>query len=168
MDPEFTPYYLELARLAPEEAEPLLRRAVDIKPCEEMPRVRLASYLRGKARHAAGLAVLEAGFERCPEALAFINEVAYALATGPIDSLRDGPRALILANRVVEATRGKQPSYLDTLASAYAEVGEYDRAVEASRRAIGLLEQRGVSKRVLASFQRNLERFEARQPVREP
>ena len=168
MDPEFTPYYVDLARLVPEEAETLLRRAVEIRPCEETPRIRLASHLRGKERHAERLSVLEAGIEQCPEALAIINEVAYTLATGPADSLRDGPRALDLAKHVVEATRGEQPSFLDTLASAYAEVGEYDRAVEASRRAIGLLEKRGGSKRVLAPFERNLARFEARQPVREP
>ena len=76
LDPGFTPYSLELARLVPEEAEPLLRRAVEIKPCEEMPRARLASHLRGKERHAERLVVLESGIEQCPEALVFINEYA--------------------------------------------------------------------------------------------
>ncbi|MDH3211968.1 MAG: sulfatase-like hydrolase/transferase [Myxococcales bacterium] len=172
LDPEFTPYYLDLARTLrasdPAEAERLLRRAVAVEPCAALPRVQLANFLRAQARHEAQLEVLEAGVAQCPDSSDFLNDTAYALATSPVDALRDGPRALELAQRAVAASGGEQPSFLDTLAAAYAEMGDYERAVDSSRRAIALLKQRSVHERVLAAFERNLERFEAGQPVREP
>jgi len=171
LDPEFTPYYLDLARILrasdPTEAERLLRRAVAIEPCAALPRTQLANFLQAQTRHGAQLEVLEAGVAQCPDSPDFLNDIAYALATSPVDELRDGPRALELAQRAVAATGGERPSFLDTLAAAHAEMGDYERAVDSSQRAIALLKQRGVHERVLAAFERNLETFEAGLPVRE-
>jgi len=44
--------------------------------------------------------------------------------------LRDGKRAVELATRVCELTEWKYANPLDTLAAAYAEVGDFDKAVE--------------------------------------
>ena len=57
---------------------------------------------------------------------------------------------------------------LDTLAAAYAENGDFDRAVEASRRALELLTTREVPEEALELFRSHLASFEAGQPVREP
>jgi arylsulfatase A-like enzyme len=172
LDPEFTPYSLDLARLLratgqAEEAESTLRRAVEQHPCEELPRIELANLLHAQKRHAEQLEVLEVGIEVCPGAIGFVNDYAYALATSPADEIRNGPKALELAKRAVARTRGERPSLLDTLAAAYAEVGDYDNAVASSRRALLLLESRGASEHGVAAFRRNLASFEAGLPVRE-
>ena len=45
-------------------------------------------------------------------------------------------------------------------------MGEFGKAVEASRKALALLENRDVSEEVVAAFQENLELYQAGRPVR--
>ena len=56
--------------------------------------------------------------------------MAWLLATSPEASLRDGARAVELAQRAVRLTGGREPDALDTLAAAYAEAGRFAEAVE--------------------------------------
>lgn len=58
------------------------------------------------------------------------NGLAWLLATCPQDKLRDGKKALALAKKACELTDWKEPLYLDTLAAAYAETGQYTEAVK--------------------------------------
>jgi tetratricopeptide (TPR) repeat protein len=66
-------------------------------------------------------------------------EMAWLLATCPDDQIRDGARAVELA---ASAARVKpEPSTLDALGAAYAEVGRFDDAVKMMGLAIELLDQ---------------------------
>jgi tetratricopeptide (TPR) repeat protein len=66
------------------------------------------------------------------------NSLAWLLATCPDDSVRDGKRALALAEEIVAAVP-QDAAYLSTLAAAYAEVGRFGDAVDAQERAAGSL-----------------------------
>jgi len=77
--------------------------------------------------------VRKAGEQRDSEAL---NQAAWALATSPVPELRDGTNAVKLAEKAVAATSRTIPNYLDTLAAAYAETGQFDKAVEIQKEAI--------------------------------
>ena len=103
----------ELVRLAPNDEHYQLRGS-----------------LRSRSgRDAAALEDYAAVLRRNPGSLAVRNAVAGILATSPDDTLRDGPRAVALAEAVVAEDGGKSHYYLDTLASAYAEVGLFHGAV---------------------------------------
>jgi hypothetical protein len=65
----------------------------------------------------------------------------------------DPDRALALASRAVELSEPEVPARLDTLARAYWEVGEVQRAIETQRRAVTLAPND-------AALQRTLERYE--------
>ena len=65
--------------------------------------------------------------------------LAWALATFPEAGVRDGDTAVGLAQQAVAATNRKNPGYLDTLAAAYAETGEFDKAVSVEEEALSLL-----------------------------
>ena len=175
LDPGFGDFYFLLgSRLRAKgevaEAGPVLREAVDLEPCRLGPRVELANLLAAEQRYAEQFALLDAGISRCQGEVreGFRNDYAYALATCHEERFRDGARAVKIAREIIEAEGGTQPNYLDTLAAAHAEVGEFDQAIETSRRAIAILRNREISDQVIASFESNLERYEAGQPVREP
>jgi len=68
-----------------------------------------------------------------------LNELAWLLATSSEPTLRDGARALVLAEKAVAITERNEPLFLDTLAAAYAEIGQFAKAVSAQKEAIALL-----------------------------
>ena len=63
--------------------------------------------------------------------------LAWALATAPVATVRDGARAVTLAERALEA--GETADRLDTLGAALAEAGRHQDAERAVQRALGLL-----------------------------
>jgi CHASE2 domain-containing sensor protein len=124
--------------------------------------------LRQQRHFSEQRALLEARNASCPGSVVLKNALAYLLSSVPEASLRDGPRALRLAKAVVEETQGKHPDYLDTLAAAYAEVGDFERAVAEQKRALALLEEGSFPPQIVASFEQHLASFEAGEPIREP
>ena len=67
------------------------------------------------------------------------NNLAWILATTPDDGLRDGKRAVTIAERICSLNvEGKRGEHLDTLAAAFAESGRFAEAVQAAEKAIPL------------------------------
>lgn len=64
-----------------------------------------------------------------PNNLDALNSLAWILATHPTPGLRNGTRAVELAEKA-RSLVDNQPEILDTLAAAYAEVGRYEDAVD--------------------------------------
>lgn len=64
-----------------------------------------------------------------------MNELAWILATIPEDGFRDGSTALNFATMAVKATTRTNSSYLDTLAAALAEAGQFSNAAAVQREA---------------------------------
>jgi serine/threonine-protein kinase len=69
-----------------------------------------------------------------PGSAGTLNNLAWLLATAPDPALRDGPRALDLAQRAVGQCRIS--AWLDTLAAAQAECGDLEAAVRTEREAL--------------------------------
>jgi hypothetical protein len=59
-----------------------------------------------------------------------LNDLAWVLATSPDTSTRDGASAVAFAQRASDLAGGSNPMILRTLAAAYAESGQYARAME--------------------------------------
>ena len=92
--------------------------------------------------------------------------MAFLLATCSDAELRDGPRALEIARELVAADGARHPGTLDTLAAAYAETGDFSRAIAEQERAIALLKGRDVPEGVLEDFERQLDEYRAERPAR--
>jgi len=70
-----------------------------------------------------------------------LNNYAWLLATCPDDKLRDGKRALEMAVSACEITFYAEAHILSTLASAHAELGDFEKAREWARKAVELGEK---------------------------
>jgi len=91
--------------------------------------------------------------------------LAQVLATDNDPHLRDGARALTLANQANEF-HISQPAVLDTVAMAYAELSRFDQAQQTAQSALDLMKQFGATNDVNALEQRvNL--YKNHQPFRQ-
>jgi TPR repeat protein len=91
------------------------------------------------------------------------NDFAWMLATSTDASLRNGLLAVTFAEKAVTATRRSDASFLDTLAAAYAEAGDFEKAVAIQNEAVTLLKD-AASKQDYTS---RLRLYEAKTPYRE-
>ena len=96
------------------------------------------------------------------------NITAWKLATFPIDKVRDGAKAVRLAYNACKATDWETHAYVDTLAAAYAETGDFKKAVEYQEQAIELLNEASNRERSasLEGYQKRLELFQNKKPYR--
>jgi Flp pilus assembly protein TadD len=81
------------------------------------------------------------------------NNLAWLLATSSDASIRDGNRAIALAEQAVQLSGGKDPTYLRTLAAACAESGRFAEAIAAAKEALRIAGTEGKS--VLANALRD-------------
>jgi tetratricopeptide (TPR) repeat protein len=73
-----------------------------------------------------------------PNDVAALNDAAWMLATNPNESVRDGAKAVELAQRALKICGDRDAAVLDTLAAAYAEAGRFADAAKAAKKAITL------------------------------
>jgi tetratricopeptide (TPR) repeat protein len=92
-----------------------------------------------------------------------LNNFAWVLATSPTDSLRDGKRAVELANKAAELTSYQVPHILSTLAAAYAETGDFENAKKWSAKSIEVAED----DKTRDDLKKELASYEAGKPTRE-
>lgn len=69
------------------------------------------------------------------------NEFAWLLATCPEAEFRDGLEAVILGEALCELSEWKEADYIDTLAAAYAEFGDFNQAVKSQELSLKLIDR---------------------------
>lgn len=99
-----------------------------------------------------------------PRYPSYFNNRAWLWATARDSQFRDGQKAIDSARRACELSDWQEWSFIDTLAAAYAEAGDFEKAVNYQKRAIGLLPA-DEPRRQQAIEQLRL--FESGKPVRE-
>ena len=99
-----------------------------------------------------------------PENALVLNNLASLFASCPKDDLRDGQRSLELATKACTLSKWQEPSHVDTLAAAYAEVGDFTTAIKWQKKVIDLWKDDKVQ---IETAQERLKSYEERKPVRE-
>lgn len=94
------------------------------------------------------------------------NNLAWLFAVSPDDKIRDGKKAIELAQKACSLTGFKYPDGLGTLAVAYAEVGDFDEAVKWQKECIAA-RQSSSDTEVLNDDKERLVLFEHKRPYRD-
>ncbi|HEY4284729.1 MAG TPA: tetratricopeptide repeat protein [Chthoniobacterales bacterium] len=122
-------------------------------------------YARGKGveqdYHQAAVFYERAALQNTPRAL---NALAWFLATCPDDSIRNGTEAVRQATKACELTYWQEWAQIDTLAAAWAENGDFKRAVEYEQQARQL---RGLDEQTRKKIDDRIALYLKRQPIRE-
>jgi protein O-mannosyl-transferase len=129
-------------------------------------RYQLALLLQSRGDFAAAMEQLGKILQLDPKHVAAQNNLAWLLATCPDDALRDGRKAVGLAEQAVRLSGGTAPEILDTLAAAYAETGQFSEAMDTADRALKLAAMQN-NKPLVDAIQSQLKFYEARSPFRE-
>ena len=149
-----------------DEAIPHFERALQLSPNDADAHYYLGMALVMKGRGAEGLGHWRRALRKDPDNLLALNDAAWLLATSSDAALRNGSEAVSLAGHAVQLTSGHEPMLLSTLAAAYAEAGEFDKAIELEQRATDLATQQG-NTRLAATFADRLALFQAKSPIRQ-
>lgn len=104
--------------------------------------------------------------EKHPGTLESTNDLAWLQATSSVADLRNGAKAVEFATNACEQTNWKNADYVNTLAAAYAEVGDFDSAVKWQKEAINLLTEKESSD-WQAGFEGRLKLYQSGKPFRE-
>src|SRR5206468_8334079 len=95
------------------------------------------------------------------------SNLAWVFATCPDDSIRDGRRAVELAQKALRISAGKIPMIFRVLAAAYAEDGRFSQAIESAQRGADLATSQGNSA-LAAELQSNIALYQTGTPLRDP
>ena len=118
-----------------------LETAKSLQPNDAATHVTLALALMKNGRTGEAVSELNRALQLAPEKVSALNSLAWVLATATDNSVRDGKRAVQLAERATALAGNNNAAILHTLAAAYAEAGRFDEALQTARRAMKLASQ---------------------------
>ncbi len=150
-----------------DEAERHLREAIRLEPGLAEAHDYLAALLLRQRKYFAALDTFREAVRLAPGNFRALNNLAWLLATCPVEMIRNGPEAVALARRACELTGFREPMPLNTLAAALAETGRFAEAVQTCARAVEAAYARQ-DVALAESFRAAARSYEAGRPYRLP
>ena len=140
------------------------REALRLDPSNAEAHYNVGSMLRARGDFAAAVVRFRQALQLEPDWLPAVASLAWLLATAPDAALRDADQAIQFAERAADLTGRQDASATDVLAAAYAEAGQFDRAIAASQLALTMKPDAALA----AAIRRRLELYRHHQPYRSP
>ena len=130
-----------LAKGLVDEAIAEYSKSIELQPAHSSAHYNLAIALTQKHEPAAAIIHYEKAIEAQPDFFEALTNLARMLAASPDPKVRNGSKAVELAEKANRLTGGTAPPVLRTLAAAYAENGQFDKAVETGRQGLWLAQR---------------------------
>jgi tetratricopeptide (TPR) repeat protein len=131
------------------------QRSLAIRPDYALAHHNLGKLLQQEGRVQEAVAHYQRALEIQPDFAAARGSLAWVFATSPQASLRDGGRAVELAQEAVRVSGDGNPMLMATLAAAYAEARRFPEAMETAKLALELAatqNRTGLANRVRAEI----------------
>lgn len=138
------------------------RQALRLDPSNAEAHYNVGSVLRSRGELTEAADQFRQATRLAPDWTPALASLAWLLATAPDAALRDAVQAVSLAERVADLTGRRDASAMDVLAAAYAEAGQFDRAVDTSQSALALNPDAALAD----AIRRRLELYRQRRPYR--
>jgi tetratricopeptide (TPR) repeat protein len=142
-------------------------RALEIRPDYAAAHAKLANALTDLGRSEEALTHYEKAMDSDSRYAEAPGKLAWLLATCPDAKLRNGPRAVELAERATKLSDATKPEMLDVLAAAKAEAGQFPEAVAAARQALTLARQQN-NRALVDALRARLALYQAGKPFHQP
>jgi tetratricopeptide (TPR) repeat protein len=142
------------------------RAALSIQPNDADCHTILAIALDEKGQSAEAIQHYEKALEFSPQSVSALNNLAWLLATGSNASFRNGSKAIELARQADQLSGGTNALVLRTLSAAYAEAGQFGKAVEEARAAVQVARSQGDDP-LATELQQQIALYELGLPYRE-
>ncbi len=140
------------------------RTAIGIKPDYLDARNNLGTALFRNGKAAEAVAEFQAAIKIQPDNPEALNNLAWVLATSPDPAIRNGTKAVELAEKNDRLSNGMNPAIAATLAAAYAEAGRFPEAVTAAQRALQLATSQN-NTTLSAALETELKLYQAGSPL---
>ena len=114
------------------------QRTLSIRPNDSGAHTSLGNALVQKGSFREAAIHYQTALDIAPHSILPLNNLAWLSATCPDASLRNGAKAVDLAQQTDQLSDGKNPIFTRTLAAAYAEDGRFNDAIEIALRAAAL------------------------------
>lgn len=150
-----------------EEAIGHYERALSIQPDLVVAHRQAGSLLSLRGERRRAMAHLWEANRLEPDSGPILNNIAWLLATSPESDLRDTEQAVALAERAAELSN-RQPGTLDTLAAAYAAVGQYEKAVTVAEEALAAAREHAALSALASAIEERLALYRQSLPFIEP
>jgi tetratricopeptide (TPR) repeat protein len=145
-----------------------LERALALDPAANETLGMLGEAYLDKGQAATAMAYFDraiASFNDSRAARFLLNRAAFLYATLPDDGVRNGAKAVELAERAVRSYGGTDLTILETLGAAYAEAGRFADASRVAREAVAIARAAGDAA-AQAGLERQLALYEAGRTLR--
>jgi protein O-mannosyl-transferase len=142
------------------------RAALLIQPENADAHTNLAIALDEKGQPMEAIQHYQKALEIFPQSVSALNNLAWLLATCSNASFRNGTKAIELAGQANQLSGGTNTLVLRTLAAAYAESGQFEKAIELARAAMQLARTQSDNSLTIA-LQQEVALYELALPYRE-
>jgi tetratricopeptide (TPR) repeat protein len=138
-------------------------RVIQIAPKDSDDYVARGSAYFKKGNYKAAVSSFEKAIQLYPNSDQALWGLAWVRATCPESSLRNGKEAIRMSMRACELTKWKEPGEILMLAAAYAETGDFDKAVKYQTQGMKVESEYG---RVDKETREDLALYQAGKPAR--
>ena len=143
------------------------RTTLSIHPYDAGAHTSLGNALVQKGLLGEAVDHYEKALQSEPDSILPLNNLAWVMSTGPDDSLRSNEIAVQLATKANQLSKENNPVFIRTLAAAYAQAGQFAKAIETARRASERANAEGAHDLAVEIWE-DIDLYQRRAPLRDP